>query len=74
MIGNYDPNLPAGLPLDFNDDEHIKMKECPECNSRGKIIDYGEGTTCPFCDGRGIVKSTDRTIKEALEEQSRHEL
>ena len=62
----YDPNLPAGLPSDFNDEP--TTKECPSCKGTGKIEDYGEGEECPSCEGKGVVEVDFRTIKDAIEE------
>ena len=61
----YDPNLPTGLPSDFNDEP--PTKECPTCKGTGKIEDYGEGTECPSCEGHGVVEANFRTIKDAIE-------
>jgi len=72
---SYDPNLPAGLPSDFNDE--ATMKTCPNC-IKGEIVDYGEGTECPSCEGTGEVEMDFKSIKDALEEmrenENRHEL
>lgn len=27
---------------------------CPACNGTGQITEYGEGTTCAGCDGKGF--------------------
>ena len=75
---SYDPNLPAGLPSDFNDEPVQQMKPCHICKGEGEIKDYGEGTICPLCEGKKEIELDCMTIAEALEDmreqENRHKL
>ena len=73
MENNIPPGVtdPAYLP-------EAKMKPCHICKGTGKIEDYGEGDTCPLCEGKKEIPIDCRTIAEALEDnredQNRHDL
>jgi len=69
-MSNYDPNLPAGLPSDFNDEKEPKMKICPECNGKGQLWGEMYHSDCDICKGEGEVPMTDEEIQEEKEERN----
>lgn len=53
-----DPNLPAGLPSDFNDEHPIKFKPCPDCAHLSQEYFLGDVLVCETCDGDGEIEIT----------------
>mgnify|MGYP001558029719 CR=1 FL=1 len=59
-----DPNLPAGLPWDSDEDRKrytVKMKECPYCRN---LSSYGY---CEMCNDEGEIEMTEDDIREEIE-------
>jgi len=70
MIGNFDPNLLAGLPSDFNDEKEPKIKICPKCDGDRLLGDGDELRRCDNCEGEGEVPMTDEEIQDEKEERN----
>lgn len=68
----YDPNLPAGLPPDFNDEKELKMKICDRCQGEKEIWSsiLRRMKKCNICKGVGKIPMTFEEIDQEQQEKS----